>query len=561
MSTHALVGGTIVDGTGAAARPGDLLLRDGVIAAVGDIGTIPAGASVHDVSGRWVAPGWIDAHSHGDDSPLLAAADGSKVRQGITSEVVGNCGLSLAPREPRHAGALADYVERIFSAPRWAGSTVSDLLADTDRRGYVTNYAPLVGHGTLRVAVAGFRPGPLDSVELRRMQDLAADAMASGAVGMSSGLIYPPGSFADTDELVAVAAVVRQAGGIYSSHIRAEGRGRLAAVREAVEIGRRSGVRVQISHHKAKGAEHWGSVVDSLAVAADARAGGVQVGFDAYPYAASSTALAACLPPDLFALEDAALLDALARPETTARLRHELAAGGWDNHVHDSGGYRGILVTNTADGRFQGRTLAQLADDLGVDGAGALVHVLREERLRAGMVCFAMSEQDVRAVLAAPHTCIGSDSASDGSGRLGHPRGRGTFARVLGRYARDLGLFGMEEAVHRMTGLPARWFRLDGVGELRPGYAADVVVFDPRTIADRATYTEPHRYPVGIEDVFVSGRHVVRAGRFTGMRAGRRLSMRRGWGGDVATGATTAIGAGRPVVTAEQPGCRQISSE
>jgi N-acyl-D-amino-acid deacylase len=521
----ALVGGTIVDGSGAQAQRGDLLIAGGIITAVGDIGRLPAGARVHDVSGRWVAPGWIDAHSHGDDAPLLAVPDGSKVLQGITSEVVGNCGLSIAPRSVEHAAALLEYTERIFAAPDWRGDSFADLLTHTDRSGYVTNYAPLVGHGTLRVAVTGWRPGALRPAELVAIRELAAAAMAAGAVGMSSGLIYPPGSFADTDELVAIAEVVAEAGGIYSSHIRAEGRGRRAAVAEAIAIGRRSGVRVQISHHKAKGVGQWGTVTDSIADAAAARADGIEIGFDAYPYEASSTTLAACLPPEMFALDDATLLERLARDGAVAELREVLARSDGDNHVLDSGGYPGILVTSTADGRFDGQTLADLGAQRGTDGAEALVHVLREERLRAGMVCFVMAESDVRTVLGAPATCIGSDSASATTGHLGHPRGRGTFARVLGHYGRDIGLFSMEEAVHRMTGLPAQWFRLGGVGLLRPGYAADVVVFDPKSILDRATYAQPDRYPVGVHDVFVSGRHVVDNGRFTGVKAGRRLRL------------------------------------
>jgi N-acyl-D-amino-acid deacylase len=525
MSIHALVGGTVVDGTGAPGVLGDLLIEDGIITAVGAIGRIPTGAVVHDASGRWVAPGWIDVHSHGDDSPLLSSPDGSKVLQGITSEVVGNCGFSIAPRRAEHAAALVEYTERIFEPPAWEGTTFNDFLGQADGSGYVTNYAPLVGHGTLRVAVAGLRPGPLGPAELRLMRELAAESMAAGAVGMSSGLIYPPGIFADTDELVAVAEVVREAGGIYASHVRAEGRGRLEAVREAIEIGRRSGVRVEVSHHKAKGPAQWGTVGKSLEAAAAARAEGIEIGFDAYPYEASSTTLAACLPPELFSLDDATLLAELGRAETVSRLRSALARSDWDNHVSDSGGYEGILIAGTADGRFEGLTLADLASQRGSDGAEALAHVLREERLRAGMVCFAMSERDVREVLAAPYTCIGSDSTSANAGHLGHPRSRGTFARVIGHYARQLGLFPMEEAVHRMTGLPARWFRLDGVGVLAPGCAADVVVFDPTSIADRATYTRPDDYPVGVEEVFVSGEHVVQAGQFTGRRAGRRLRL------------------------------------
>jgi N-acyl-D-aspartate/D-glutamate deacylase len=268
-------------------------------------------------------------------------------------------------------------------------------------------------------------------------------------------------------------------------------------------------------------------VKDSIADAEAARAEGIDVGFDAYPYAASSTALAACLPPELFAMDDASLLGRLALPEALADIREALAREDWDNHVHDAGGYQGILVVGTDDGRFEGRTLAEIAEQRGTDGAEALVHVLREERLRVGMVCFVMDENDVRTVLSAPFTCIGSDSTSASTGHLGHPRARGTFARVLGHYSRDLGLLSMEDAVHRMTGLPAQWFRLDGVGLLRPGYAADVVVFDPRTVADRATYTSPDIHPIGVHEVFVSGEHVVRQGRFTGVKAGRRLRLSR----------------------------------
>jgi N-acyl-D-amino-acid deacylase len=525
MTRIALVGGTVIDGTGGAARAADVILDGGLITHVGELGNVDAGVEIHDASGQMIAPGWIDVHSHGDDSPLIAADDTSKVLQGVTTEVVGNCGLSLAPRTGPHATALEQYLGRIFAPASWPGESFADLLEATDRRGYVINYAPLVGHGTLRVAVAGFATGQLPGPTESHMLQLLDEAMAAGAIGLSSGLIYPPGSTATTAELVALARIVAERGGIYASHIRYEGLGRMDAVNEAIEIGRAAGVRVEISHHKAKGRKRWGSIAESLAAARAARADGVDVGFDAYPYAASSTMLVACLPPELLVLDDVALRARLAEPSTLPRLRDQLARDDWDNHVDDSGGFDGILVVGTHDGRFEGQTLSEIATERNTDGAEALIHVLLEEHLHAGMVSFSMSEADVEAALADPLTCIGSDSGAVGTAGFVHPRGFGTFPRVLGHYARERGTFTLEQAVHQMTGLPAERFRLPGIGLLQPGYAADVVVFDPTTIADQATYTHPRRPAIGISDVYVSGVAVVEAGAYTGVRAGRRLRL------------------------------------
>lgn len=525
MTRIVLVGGTVIDGTGSAARTADVVIDGGVITHVGDHANVGIAAEIRDVRGQVIAPGWIDVHSHGDDAPLLAEHDTSKVLQGVTTEVVGNCGLSLAPRTRSNGTALDQYLGRIFRPARWPGESFAELLEAADRGGYVINYAPLVGHGTLRVAVAGFATGQLPEPDESLMRRLLDGAMAAGAIGLSSGLIYPPGSTATTAELVALARIVAEHGGIYASHIRYEGLGRMAAINEAIDIGRAADVRVQISHHKAKGRKRWGSLPESLEAARAARAEGIDVGFDAYPYAASATMLVACLPPELLVLDDVTLLARLAEPSTVSRLREQLTRDDWDNHVDDSGGFDGILVVGTSDGRFEGQTLSEIAADRQTDGAEALVHVLLEEHLHAGMVSFSMSEADVEAALADPFTCIGSDSGVVGTTRFVHPRAFGTFARVLGLYARERQVFTLEQAVHQMTGLPAERFRLPDIGLVKPGYAADIVVFDPTSIADRATYTHPRRTAVGISDVYVSGVAVVAAGAFTGVRAGRRLRL------------------------------------
>jgi N-acyl-D-amino-acid deacylase len=523
MSRIVLAGGLVIDGTGSAGRIADVTIDGGEIVSIDPATDSHGTAEVRDVSGLAVAPGFIDTHSHADNAPFLGEADVSKILQGVTTEVVGNCGLSLAPRSRDRGDLLDSYLERFFPVQSWEGESVADLLALSDRAGYVTNYAPLVGHGTLRIAAMGFDAREPTTGELADMRDRLESALDAGAVGVSSGLVYPPGRFADTAELVELARSLHGRPAIYASHIRSESGDRIAAVEEAITVGREAGVRVQISHHKAMGEAHWGEVSDTLELARTARAAGVDVRFDVYPYTASSTSLSSCLPPDLAGLEGEALLVQLDRPEVVARLRVELARDDWDNHVHQCGGFSGILISSTHDRRFESQTLEQIAMELGVDGTDALVHVLRSQRLRATMVCFAMSETDVEDAMRDGLTSIGSDGLPPGLPGKPHPRQWGTFPRVLARYVRDRRILSLEQAVHQMTALPADTFRLPGVGRIAEGYAADLVVFDPATVEDRATYTDPQVAPRGIGSVYVNGVEVVSGGAFAGARVGRRL--------------------------------------
>lgn len=523
VSRTVLAGGLVIDGTGAQGQVADITMEDGIIVSIDPASTSHGTTRVRRVDGLVVAPGFIDTHSHADNAPLLETPDVSKILQGVTTEIVGNCGISLAPRSLQRADLLDSYLQRFFPAQKWDGESFGDLLAVSDRCGYVTNYAPLVGHGTLRIAVMGFEGREASPRELAGMRSLLDDALDAGAVGVSSGLVYPPGRFANTAELVELARSLHDRPALYASHIRSESGERIAAVEEAIMVGREAGVRVQISHHKAMGEAHWGEVELTLALAREARASGVDVRFDVYPYTASSTNLTSCLPPDLAGLSNEALLIELELPEVVAGLRVALAKGDWDNHVHQCGGFSGILISSTHDRRYESLTLEDIALELGCDGTDALVHVLVTERLRATMVCFAMSDTDVENALRDEFTSIGSDGLPPGVPGKPHPRQWGTFPRVLGRYVRDRGILTLEQAVRQMTSLPAETFHLPGVGRIAPGYAADLVVFDASSVEDLATYTEPQVAPRGVSAVYISGVEAVSQGRYSGRRAGRRL--------------------------------------
>ena len=521
-----LRGGVVADGTGAEPKAMDVLLDAERIVAVEQPGVIPErGYEVSDLHGLVLAPGFIDVHSHADNAPLLDDDDTTKILQGVTTEVVGNCGFSLAPVAAEREQDLVSLTRRIFPPLSWGWSSFGDLLDELDGRGYVTNYAPLVGHGTLRLAVAGFEARATTPAERDRMAQLAAAAVEAGAVGMSTGLIYPPGLFGDTDEIAAVMERLPD-GCIYATHMRGEGAHLQASIAEALEIGRRSGKAVQISHLKAAGRQNWGGVPRALEQLAEARADGVRVTQDVYPYTASSTMLTACLPPWFQEGGHHAVMARLADTGTRARLRKEIEAGStddWENHVTGAG-WDGILVSSTGSHRHEGQTLTEIAEELDVDPFDALVGVLQEEQLQVSMVVFGMCEDDLEAALRDPHTMIGSDGLPPGTGGKPHPRLFGTFPRVLARYVRERKVLDLGTAVHKMTGLPAATFGFTDRGRIAPGMVADLVALDPERVSDQGDYRDPVHPPTGIAWVMQGGGVVVENGRWLGVRRGRRLS-------------------------------------
>lgn len=518
----------VVDGTGRPGYPADLLVDAGVISAIEHAGVIAGHGrpDVIDAGRQVVCPGFIDVHSHADHAPLLAQDDLAKIRQGVTTEVVGNCGFSLAPIAPGAEDAFLTGHGLMFDCDYRGWHTPSELFAELDRHPGVTNSCALIGHGALRSAVLGPTSRPATGADVVAMGRLLCDALDAGAFGMSTGLIYPPGRYSDVEELAALAAYL-PAERVYASHIRDEGDHLLRSIVEALTVGRRAGCRVQISHLKSAGTRNWGGVARALEVIDAARDTGLAVSQDVYPYDAASTLLSMCLPPWVDEGDSTATLARLRDRSLRAAMRDQVNGppiDDWENIVAGAGGYHRLLVCATGSGRFAGSTVSELADDLGMDPFDAIVHVLVEEELNASMVVFDMSEGDVETALCSPFSSIGSDGGVAAAGDGQHPRLFGTFPRVLGRYVRRRRLLELPEAIRRMTSLPAATFGVPDRGVLAVGKVADLVCFDPETVEHPGDYARPSAEPVGISWVMQSGHVTVENGRWRGVRRGYRLT-------------------------------------
>jgi N-acyl-D-amino-acid deacylase len=473
-------GGTVYDGTGAPAVRADIAVRDGKIARIGNVDG--SAARTIDATGKAVAPGFIDVHAH-DDAAVLDGPMDFKLMQGVTTDIVGNCGAGIAPiGEQLMPGA--ELVLGSGVTPVW--HTFGEYMDAVDRSALALNVGCLVPHGAVRFTRMSMDRREPTSDEMSGMRNDVAEGMDAGALGLSTGLIYPPGTFAHTREIIELARISAEVGGIYVSHIRNEADGLLDAVSEAIAIGGGAGLPVQISHHKASGQPNWGKTVDSIELIEQRRADGLDITFDAYPYVAASTVLSAMAR----------------RPEATDP--------------------ESVLVASVSEKReYEGKTIAQIASELDLPPEDAVRRVLSDEP-QAVAVFFVMDEPDVQRVLSHELCMIGSDGIPSAHGKP-HPRLYGTFARVLGTYCRTERLFPLEEAIRKMTSLPAARFGLTGRGMIEQGAAADIVVFDPETIDDVATYDDPRRYPAGIQHVVVNGAIAVEDGRQTAARTGSLL--------------------------------------
>jgi N-acyl-D-amino-acid deacylase len=520
-------GATVIDGTGTVGARTDVGIRDDRIVAVGDLSRAHAGRLLN-ASGKVLAPGFIDMHSHSDWRLWENRRAESKIRQGVTTEVVGNCGFSPAPVSPEFRDELRGFALHVPEGMDFGWRTFGDYLAAFDAGGLALNVAHLVGHGTLRIAAMGFARRPPTATELATMRSLLAAAMDDGAFGMSTGLIYAPGSYSETAEIVEVAHAAARGRGFYATHMRGEGATLLQAVSEAITVGREANMPVQISHLKAAGRSNWGKVADALALIEAARAEGLDVLADAYPYTASSTSLRTLLPD--WALEGGldAMLARLADSGGRARIREALTSTRVESMPLRVGWENIMIVGTTARRDAEGLRLSEVAKARKLDPVDAIFEILVDERGRAGVILFQMDEADLRRALAHPAVMVGSDGSSlSPTGSMAankpHPRSYGTFPRVLGEYAREQRTVTLPQAVHKMTGLPARRLGLADRGVIRTGARADLVVFDARRVADVATFDDPHRYPIGIEHVLVNGRFVIRDGEHTGSLPGRVL--------------------------------------
>lgn len=515
----------IFDGTGASAQRGDLAVTGGKIVAVGpDLGKFSA-KQVWDASGLVLTPGFIDVHSH-DDLYLLARPEcPEKVLQGVTTEIVGNCGLSAveAGAETRDhlLGMLRVLCPGASPVPGEMEEGISCYLERIQSLGPALNVGVLVGHSSVRMAVMGMQNRPPTESELLEMEKLVAQAMEQGALGISTGLIYPPGSYAQTSELVRLAQVVGRYRGIYATHMRSEGDLQMQALEEALSIGERAGVHVQISHHKVAGRSNWGMSTKTLSLMEKARSVGLRIACDQYPYEAGCTFLAAVLPPGASSqgveVLSRNLQDPSWRQEMAKRLEGE---DGWENLARGAGP-EGIVISVCRNPDYLGKSISQIAQESSRSPWDVIFDLLAQEGFGCMAVFFMMCEEDILRIMADPWTMVGSDGMpSLGAGRI-HPRMSGAFPRILGRYVRERRLLSLQEAVRKMTSLPARIFGLKGKGILKEGMDADLVLLDPERIRDRATYQEPYLPPDGICFVMVNGQLVAKEGKLTGSRPGK----------------------------------------
>jgi N-acyl-D-amino-acid deacylase len=522
-------GGIVYDGTGRPPDIGDVAIRGDRITTVGDVGRLAA-PHVIDADGLAVAPGFINMMSWSNESLIEDGASQSEIRQGVTLEVMGE-GWSMGPltdemkAEVERRGAGNPLVE--YSV-EW--TTLGEYLGWLERRGVSPNVASFVGASTVRIHAMGYKARPATEEELGRMRELVREAMAEGALGVASALIYPPATFSTTEELVALAGVAAEFGGMYASHIRSEGAALIEAVEELLEIARLANVRAEIYHLKASGRTNWPKMDGAIEMIEAARATGHAVTADAYPYTFSGTGLDACVPPWAHEGGFDVFLTRLRDPATRARILEGMRSSSsqWENPFLETAP-DAIVVTGFRQDALRhltGMTLAEVASLRGTTPEETVLDLLVEDDNNVGALYFAMAEDDVRKVLSLPWVSFCSDEESQAPEGIflkaaPHPRAYGAFARVLGTYVRDERILPLEEAIRRMTTLPAENLRLDGRGMLREGAYADVVVFDPVEVRDHATPDDPHRYSTGVRHVLVNGTPVVSEGEHTGARPGR----------------------------------------
>ena len=517
-------GGVVVDGTGAPAFAADVGIEGERIAAVGRLAGSEAARTLA-ADGLVVAPGFIDVHTHSDLTLLADRRGMSKVRQGVTTEVSGNCGYSPFPVVPERRALLEKTLSSIHGdAVEWDWTDLTGYRARAATQGIGINLAPLVGHSAIRGAVVGFDDRPATPEEVYDMRRLVVEALEQGAFGLSTGLTLPPSAYGDTDEIVALARTLASyPGRFYASHIRAWAGYHIRGVEEAIEIGRRAGVPVQVSHMSVNDPRHWGEADTVIAVCERAVAEGLDVTFDVYPYAASSSGFSQCFPT----WAQSGGVDALVARLRDAEGRAAVRAG-----MLEEGLFRGWpwlwdrLRVSTA--HTEALTIEQAAQAMGIEAIDAALTLMELDEGRLEVIFYYRTETDMRAFLKHPLGMVGSDGlALAPGGRIGvgkpHPRSYGAHARVLGRYVREERVLGLEEAVHKMSGQVADRLGLRDRGRIRPGHAADLLVFDPAAVLDRADFDHPHQYPLGIEYVMVNGRMTVERGEHTGAAAGRVL--------------------------------------
>ncbi|HEX2597563.1 MAG TPA: D-aminoacylase, partial [Terriglobales bacterium] len=523
--------GRIIDGSGNPWVSGDVAIKGDRIAAIGNLGDAKAERTI-DATGMVVSPGFIDTLGQSEFPLLIDNRSLSKLSQGITTEITGE-GASIAPQNELTLAALKPFLDQYHVKVDW--TTLDGYFQTLTKVGTPLNIGTYVGAAQVREAVVGDADRAPTAEELEKMKRLVEQTMKDGAFGVSTALIYPPGHYAKTEELIELAKVASQYGGLYASHMRSEGQSEVQALEEALRIGREAHLPVQIFHLKVSGKTRWGSMPKIVNMIQTARDSGQDVTANMYPYVAGGTALASSLPPWVADGGTEKLLERLRQPQVRARIKQEISAGdhaNWENLYFDSGGPGGVLVSGIENPelkkKFDGKTVAEIAKLQNKAPLDALMDLVIDDKAQSGALYFIANENDLRYGLKQPWTSIGLDASEESlDGPLfeehSHPRAFGSMPRFLGYYSRDLHLLPLEQAIRKITSLPAQRERLRGRGLLKAGYFADITVFDPANIRDRATYENSTALSEGIKYVFVNGQLEYGDGRLTGVKAGRPL--------------------------------------
>ena len=522
-------GGTVYDGTGTEGRRADVGIKGDRIETIGDLSKATAGKTV-DAAGLAVAPGFINMLSWSTDSLIVDGKSQSELRQGVTTQIFGE-GFSMGPLNDKlKAFMKSQQTDFKYDIP-W--NTLAEYLAYLEKRGISQNVASYVGATTLRTYVVGFDNRPPTAAELDSMRELVRKEMEAGALGIGSALIYAPGNYASTEELIELCKVAAKYKGKYISHMRSEGDKLLEAIDELIRISREAGLPAEIYHLKAAGKANWPKMDQAIAKVEDARRAGLKISANMYTYTAGATSLDACVPPWAHDGGPEELIKRLKDPATRAKIAAQMREPGkdWENLCLLTGGPENVLLAGFGPEAMKpmtGKTLAEVAKTRGKDWVETALDLNIESDASVGAIFFLMSDDNVKKQIRLPWVAFGSDAGSEAPEGVflksnPHPRAYGNFANVLGKYVREEKALTLTDAIRKLSSLPATNLGLDHRGFLMPGMYADVVVFDPATVAAKATYEKPQQYAVGVRDVFVNGVHVLKAGEPTGSPAGRAL--------------------------------------
>jgi N-acyl-D-amino-acid deacylase len=521
-------GGTVYDGTGAPARRADVGIKGDRILAVGNLSRATA-PTIVDAKGLAVAPGFINMLAHSESSWFIDPRSLSELKQGVTTQIFGE--LSMGPLNDEMKRRLRDQQGDVKYDIAW--TTLAEYLQYLEKRGVSQNFASFIGAATIRENVIGLEDKPPTPAQLDQMRELVRHEMEAGALGITTALIYPPAFFAKTDELIELCKVAAKYKGKYTVHMRSEGNQLIEGVQETMRIGREAGLPVEIYHLKALGKDNWPKMDQVIKMIEDARRQGVKITANMYTYTAGGTGLDASMPPWVFDGGREAAYKRLQDPATRQKIAEAVRTptNDWENLYLAAGSPDRILLASFRSEKlkqYTGKTLAEVAKLRGKDPVETIMDLVLEDRSRIGTIYFLMSEDNIKKQIRQPWVSFGSDAASIAPEGVflkssAHPRAYGNFARLLGKYVRDEKVISLAEAIRRLTSLPATNLGLDHRGLLKEGMFADVVVFDPNTIADRATFENPHQLAVGVKDVFVNGVQVLKDGEHTGVKPGRAL--------------------------------------